>query len=78
MTPPTPELPLPATLIADEARLLHALPPRPAGRDEELAAEAARLNDAVAAAAAELGFDDQPGDFLAQLIALREPDAGAR
>jgi hypothetical protein len=77
MTLPATE-PLPTALIADEARLLHALPPRPPGRDAELAAEVARLNHAVASAAAELGFDDQPGDFLAQLVALRETDEGGR
>ena len=65
---------LPAELIAQEAALLHNLPARPAGRDEELGREVARLNRAVAEAAEELSFDDQPVDFLATLVALREVD----
>ena len=68
------EAPLPAALIAQEARLLHRLPPRPAGRDAELGREVARLNKAIADAARELSFDDQPADFLALLVALREPE----
>ena len=64
---------LPPELIAQEAQLLQHLEPRPAGRDAELAHEAASLNQAVLDAARELGFDDQPGDFLALLVALREP-----
>jgi hypothetical protein len=64
---------LPPELIAQEARWLHRLEPRPAGRDAELAREAASLNQAVLDAARELGFDDQPGDFLALLVALSEP-----
>jgi len=68
-----PEHELPAELIAQEARL-QGLGERPAGRDAELAQEAARLNDAVREAAHDLEFDDQPGDFLALLIALREPE----
>lgn len=67
--------PLPPQLIADEARLLHALPARPAGRDAELAVEVGRLNAAVIDLAREFDFDDQPGDFLALLLTLREPDA---
>ena len=67
-----PETPLPLALIAQEARLLHRLPPRPAGRDAELAQEVARLNTAVADAAHALSFDDQPTDYLALLVALRE------
>jgi hypothetical protein len=62
---------LPATLIEEEARLLHGLE-RPPGRNAELGREVARLNAAVSDAARELGFDDQPGDFLALLITLRE------
>lgn len=65
---------LPAELIGQEARLRHGLPDRPPGRDAELAREAASLNDAVRAAAEELAFDDQPADFLAMLVALREPE----
>ena len=64
-------------VIADVAQRLHALPPRPRGRDAELAREVERLSDAVAAAARELSFDDQPVDFLALLVALRERDDGA-
>jgi hypothetical protein len=70
-----PETALSSELIAHEARLRHGLRNRPAGRDAELAREAARLNDAVRSAADELGFDDQPGDFLALLVALREPES---
>jgi aspartyl-tRNA(Asn)/glutamyl-tRNA(Gln) amidotransferase subunit A len=58
-------------LIADEARVLHGLERSPE-RDAELAREATRLNDAVREAARELEFDDQPTDFLAQLVLLRE------
>ena len=65
---------LPPELIAQEAHLLHSLRPRPAGRDRELAREVAHLNKAVADAAQELAFDDQPADYLAVLVALREPD----
>jgi hypothetical protein len=65
---------IPAQLISDEARLLHGLTHEPAVRNEELAAELARLNRAVREAADELGFDDQPGDFLVLLASLREPD----
>ncbi len=65
---------LPPQMIADEARLLHALPERPAGRDAELAAEVGRLNAAVIDLAQEFDFDDQPGDFLALLMTLRESD----
>ena len=68
---------LPPEVIAGEAQRLHALPPRPHGRDAELAREVERLSDAVAAAARELSFDDQPVDFLALLVALRERDDGA-
>jgi hypothetical protein len=68
---------LAAQWIGAEAQVRHGLPPRPSGRDAELALEAARLNDAVRDAAAELGFDDQPGDFVALLEALREPDGEA-
>jgi hypothetical protein len=67
---------LPPELIAQEARLLHGLE-RPPGRDAELVREVAKLNQAVRDAALELDFDDQPGDFMAQLIALREPDLPA-
>jgi len=66
-----------AAWIGAEALVRHDLPPRPDGRDAELAAEAARLNDAVLSAARELGFDDQPGDFAALLVALRAPDEEA-
>jgi hypothetical protein len=65
---------LPPALIAEEARLLHGVE-RPPGRDAELGREVARLNAAVRDAARELGFDDQPGDFLALLITLREPQS---
>lgn len=68
---------LDAAWIGAEAVVRHDLPPRADGRDAELAAEAARLNDAVLAAARDLGFDDQPGDFAALLVALREPDEAA-
>jgi len=68
---------LPPELIAQEAQLLHGLPARPAGRDAELAHEVARLNKAIADAAQELSFDDQPVDFLALLVALREPEDDA-
>jgi hypothetical protein len=34
-----------------------------------------RLNHAVREAASELGFDDQPGDFLALLVALRDDES---
>lgn len=68
------EIALPPELIAQEAHLLHRLPPRPAGRDAELAAEVARLNEAVADAAQELAFDDQPIDYLMLLLSLREPE----
>ena len=63
--------PLPPEVIAQEARRLHGIR-RSAERDAEIASEVERLNDAVREAAAELGFDDQPGDFLALLVALRE------
>jgi hypothetical protein len=66
---------LPAELIAQEAQLLHRMPARPAGRDAELGREVARLNKAVAEAAEELTFDDQPVDFLALLVELREKDS---
>ena len=66
--------PLPAELISLEAQLLHTLPLRPEGRDAELAREVERLNQAVAEAAQALSFDDQPSDYLAILVALREPD----
>ena len=65
---------LPAELIEQEARLLHRMQPRPPGRDAELAGEVARLNQAVADLAQSLTFDDQPSDFLALLVALREKD----
>ena len=68
---------LPPELIAQEAELLHRLPARPAGRDAELGSEVARLNAAVADAAQELSFDDQPSDFFAVLIALREKENGS-
>lgn len=60
--------------IGAEAVVRHGLPVRSPARNAELATEAARLNDAVREAARELGFDDQPGDFAAWLVALREPD----
>ena len=63
---------LPPELITQEARYLHALPARAPERDAELAREVARLNAAIATAARELSFDDQPVDFLALLVALRE------
>lgn len=69
---------LPPELIAQEACLLHGLKQRPAARDAELAREVARLNAAVFDAARELGFDDQPGDFLALLVALSEPGSAGR
>ena len=62
---------LPAELIAHEAHFFHGVE-RSAERAAELAREVGRLNDAVREAAGELGFDDQPGDFLALLLALRE------
>ena len=65
---------LPAELIEQEARLLHSMPPRPPGRDAELALEVARLNHAVAEMAQSLSFDDQPLDFVGLLIELREKD----
>lgn len=68
------EASLPPELIAQEARLLHRMPSRPPGRDAELGREVARLNQAVADAAQELSFDDQPVDFLALLVELREKD----
>ena len=68
---------LPPELIAEEARHLHGVERTPE-RAAELAREVARLNDAVRDAAQELGFDDQPGDFLALLIALREPESSDR
>jgi len=68
---------LPPSLIADEAALLQHLPARAPGRDAEIAAEVARLNDAVYAAASAFTFDDQPGDFLAKLVELREPEGSA-
>jgi hypothetical protein len=63
-----------AELIKQEALLLHRMPPRPPGRNAELAREVARLNRAVADAAQELSFDDQPLDFIALLVELREKD----
>lgn len=80
MTQATGDLPsngdaLPPSLVADEARLLQHLPARAPGRDAEIAAEVSRLNEAVFAAAAAFNFDDQPGDYLAKLVELREPDA---
>ena len=65
---------LPSNLIAEEARLLHGVE-RLRGRNAELGREVAHLNAAVRDAARELGFDDQPGDFHALLIALRESDS---
>ena len=65
---------LPAELIALEAEHLQSMPPRPPGRDAELALEVDRLNKAVAEAAQALSFDDQPADFLSLLVALREPE----
>ena len=70
----TKEPSLPPELIAQEARLLHRMPERPPGRDAELALEVARLNHAVAEMAQTLSFDDQPLDFIALLIELREKD----
>ena len=66
---------LPPELIAQEALLLHRMPARPAGRDAEIGREVARLNKAVADAAEELAFDDQPVDFLALLVELREKES---
>jgi len=68
---------LPSEVIAGEAQHLHALPPRAPGRDAELAREVERLSDAIAAAARELSFDDQPVDFVALLVALREREDDA-
>jgi hypothetical protein len=68
------EASLPPELIEQEARLLHRMPPRPPGRDAELALEVARLNHAVAEMAQTLSFDDQPLDFVGLLIELREKD----
>ena len=64
--------PIPTQLVTDEARLLHGLNHGSATRDAELAMELSKLNCAVREAANELGFDDQPGDFLALLMSLRE------
>jgi hypothetical protein len=61
--------------IADEARILHGITNRAAGRDAELAREVTRLNQAVRDAACELGFDDQPGDFFALLVAFRDDES---
>ncbi len=72
---PENEASLPPELIEQEARLLHRMPARPAGRDAELGREVARLNRAVADVAQELTFDDQPVDFLALLVELREKDS---
>jgi len=69
------EASLPPELIAQEARFLHRMPPRPPGRDAELGREVERLNKAVADAAEELAFDDQPVDFLALLVELRDKDS---
>ena len=69
---------LPAELIALEAEHLQSLPPRPAGRDAELAVEVERLNKAVAEAAEALSFDEQPSDFLSLLVALREREDDER
>ena len=63
---------LSAGWIDEEARVLHGITTRAPGRDAELAAEVTRLNRAVLDAARELDFDDQPGDFLAALVALRD------
>lgn len=73
-----PEAALPPELISQEARLLHCFEHRPAGRNAELGREVARLNEAVFDAARELGFDDQPTDFLALLLALRGPEGAGR
>jgi len=64
---------IPPRLIADEARVFYGVE-RDAERNAELAREVAKLNDAVREASTELGFDDQPGDFLALLVALREAE----
>ncbi len=61
------------TMVTTESRLLQGIE-RPATRDAELAQELLKLNRSVRAAAEELGFDDQPGDFLAALITLRWQD----
>ena len=65
---------LPPELIALETEHLQSMPPRPPGRDAELAREVDRLNKAVAEAAQALSFDEQPTDFLALLVALREAE----
>ena len=65
---------LPAELITLEAEYLQSMPPRPPGRDAEVAREVDRLNKAVAEAAQALSFDEQPSDFLALLVALGEPE----
>ncbi|MGE0803068.1 MAG: hypothetical protein AB7G13_17540 [Lautropia sp.] len=67
------EAALPPALIAQEAQL-QRLPARPPGRDAELAREVARLNDAIHDCMRLISFDDQPGDFLALLVNLREQD----
>jgi hypothetical protein len=69
--------PVSPELIAQQARFLHGLEHSPE-RAAELAREVGRLNDAVREAAGELGFDDQPGDFLALLVALREREDAQR
>lgn len=69
---------LPAELIALEAEHLQSMPPRPPGRDAELAREVERMNSAIAEAAQALSFDEQPSDFLALLVQLREPEGDNR
>jgi len=64
---------LPPEFIDQAARLLQGIQHQPEGRNAELAQETMNLNEAVMEAARELDFDDQPTDFLALLIALREP-----
>jgi hypothetical protein len=70
------EATLPADFVAQTARLLQRLEHQPAERNAELAREVAHLNEAVLESARELDFDDQPSDFLALLIMLREPGNG--
>jgi hypothetical protein len=69
---------LSAGWIDEEARVLHGITTRAPGRDAELAAEVTRLSRAVLDAARELDFDDQPGDFPATLMALRDDGSDVR
>lgn len=65
------------TMITTESRLLQGIERAPE-RDAELAREVLKLNNAVRAAAADLGFDDQPTDFFATLVTLRWTEEAGR